>query len=296
MTVEGAVNGIANTVEHPARTAIQGTISTLLCPSDPSSSVPSLNNNNLARCNIMTCRGDFLSHTANIVQPNATDPWMTWDNAARAPFMMISHANNDAGIGTPNSKNFWRGFEGITDGTSNTMAASEAVSAESRDSKSVYGAVIRTNFVMSGGTRTDTSALSSPQICLDMLAPGDRTSYNVTGTTGTGSGTIADGIIRGNLFCDGRVTRAGFQCLLPPNSPSCVNNGDNSFTRAGVMSATSRHPGGVNAGLFDGSVRFVSQTIASGNASNTQAICGGMSTYGVWGAMATIGQGDSVSM
>jgi prepilin-type N-terminal cleavage/methylation domain-containing protein/prepilin-type processing-associated H-X9-DG protein len=73
---------------------------------------------------------------------------------------------------------------------------------------------------------------------------------------------------------------AGFTTFLPPNSsspdimtdsgycqtadpnPPCDPIGMSSPNRPANLAARSRHPGGVNVGLCDGSVRFVSDTIA----------------------------------
>jgi prepilin-type processing-associated H-X9-DG protein len=51
-----------------------------------------------------------------------------------------------------------------------------------------------------------------------------------------------------------------------------------------VVPPSSRHPGGVNASFCDGAVRFINDTINTGNLAAAQAITG-RSVYGVWGAM-----------
>ncbi|TVQ03755.1 MAG: DUF1559 domain-containing protein, partial [Planctomycetaceae bacterium] len=54
------------------------------------------------------------------------------------------------------------------------------------------------------------------------------------------------------------------------------------------------HPGGVNAVLMDGSVRFISESIDTGNTSLPPpgAVNTGMSPYGVWGALGSIQGGE----
>jgi prepilin-type processing-associated H-X9-DG protein len=59
---------------------------------------------------------------------------------------------------------------------------------------------------------------------------------------------------------------------------SC-NFADNDLTGQAVVSATSRHPGGVNLLLGDGSVRFVRDAVA----------------LPVWSALGTIAGGEIVS-
>ncbi len=64
---------------------------------------------------------------------------------------------------------------------------------------------------------------------------------------------------------------------------------------ASLVSASSYHPGGVNGVWFDGSVRFVSETINAGTALNPPAKTG-ISPYGVWGATGSFNGGESVAL
>jgi prepilin-type N-terminal cleavage/methylation domain-containing protein len=104
MSVEGGIHGSFTGVQadHPARQAIsEGTIPALLCPSDPSSTRPGIGGsdglvgNRVIRCNIMTCRGDFLTHTTVIDRGAANQGHPTTrNNAARAPFFIGAMADN----------------------------------------------------------------------------------------------------------------------------------------------------------------------------------------------------------
>ncbi len=62
------------------------------------------------------------------------------------------------------------------------------------------------------------------------------------------------------------------------------------------FSATSNHPGGVLAAFADGSVRFVPNTINTGNltlpANANSSYSAGTSPYGVWGAMGSLAGGE----
>ena len=293
MNVAGGFQGTLPTgvtaATHPARLAIQGVIEAYLCPSDPSVNSTSIAENENARCNIMTCRGDFTAQVANVNHAQ------TSNNAARAPFMMTTNGNGQFGARGSALAGAERSFGSIRDGLSNTMACSEAVTARNTTSNSIFGGVVRWSGIDAG-----TSAGRIPDGCLSMLNPSDRTTYNNRDASGdtitSGNGSISPDILRGNLFNCGRVGRTGFMANLPPNSPACVNTGANGHELIGIYPATSRHTGGVNILLFDGAVRFVSNTVDAGRATDDQALDGGPSPYGVWGAIATIAQGESASL
>jgi len=97
-------------------------------------------------------------------------------------------------------------------------------------------------------------------------------------------------------FNDGRPSMTGFTTVLPPNAPSCGNEipggGDNS---SGIFSASSNHTGGVQVGLIDGSVHFVSETVDAGDATLIE-VKQGRSPYGLWGNLGALDSGQSVSL
>jgi prepilin-type processing-associated H-X9-DG protein len=86
-----------------------------------------------------------------------------------------------------------------------------------------------------------------------------------------------------------------FLTILSPNSPSCVNDANpNSDSQVSLLSASSHHTGGVHAVFADGSVRFISDSIDTGNLGVATTL-GGRSPYGVWGALGTKAGGETVS-
>ena len=279
---------------HPARTALQGNIPYYICPSDPNGTKPGIGLFQIARCNIMTCRGDFLTQNAGV--GDAETP----SNMARAPFMMITNGDGGFNDSPPSNGKALKGavkdFGAITDGTSNTMAASESVSASEAASNSIYGGVILFTIA---SLVVNNANYPLPQRCLDTLNGADRRTYAPGNQLDNTTTNIDASANRGNYFCCGSIPRSGFTAVLPPNSPSCMRlmdaGGNNTRTRLGYLSATSMHTGGVNALLFDGAVRFVSDAVNAGKATDKQAVDGGPSPYGVWGAMATIAQGESAS-
>jgi prepilin-type N-terminal cleavage/methylation domain-containing protein/prepilin-type processing-associated H-X9-DG protein len=81
----------------------------------------------------------------------------------------------------------------------------------------------------------------------------------------------------GGRWGDGGMFYTRYHSILTPNQPSC-NFGSDDWNGQLIVTATSRHPGGVNLMFADGSVRFVKNTI------NT----------GVWQALGTIAGGEVV--
>ncbi len=162
-------------------------------------------------------------------------------------------------------------FAEVKDGTSNTAALSETCIGLNNQR------YIRGN-VANIGNMPDPNI---PANCLVTKGTGNQ--YASAATVHTGWGT-------GRRWAEGRPFYSSFATVLPPNSPSCAqNDGDQS-----LISATSYHPGGVNVAMADGSVRFVSETIDTGNVGAAE-VATGDSPYGVWGAMGTVRGGETIS-
>lgn len=71
---------------------------------------------------------------------------------------------------------------------------------------------------------------------------------------------ISDVEWSGERWGDGDVFYTRYAHIVTPNKPSC-NFGDDDYSGEVVTTATSRHPGGVNVLLGDGSVRFMKESI-----------------------------------
>ena len=166
----------------------------------------------------------------------------------------------------------------ITDGTSNTIAISERL-------KHRYGTRTagdrQTEHVLA-----DASAVSglqaAPQACLAVTDG----KYFLVGTQVTGC--------MGNQWWNGQWQFSGFTTVLPPNAPACGEPYTwNCDLVHAVIPPASRHPGGVNCLLADGSVRFIGETIDTGNL-NVPQPNEGMSRYGIWGALGSKAGGETI--
>jgi len=155
----------------------------------------------------------------------------------------------------------------ITDGTSNTMAMAEVVRPLSN---------LKVGDVVGSVTE---AAFTSPQVCLNTW---DDAARQYKQPLPTGTMVPADQKI-GYRWPDGGLCFSAVVSALPPNrGPSCAAANDASN---GMVTAASRHQGGVQALMADGSVRFVSENIDSGDPTATAPT--GQSPYGIWGALST---------
>jgi prepilin-type processing-associated H-X9-DG protein len=98
----------------------------------------------------------------------------------------------------------------------------------------------------------------------------------------------------------GLCYHAAFTTILPPNSASCLigESGISYHVTAGIWTPGSEHGGGAQFTFADGSVRFISETIDSGNLATVAPTRdgGGPSPYGVWGALGTRLGGETVAV
>jgi prepilin-type processing-associated H-X9-DG protein len=224
-------------------------VSAYCCPSDSGSVELTSDVNNIGRRNIAESHGDAIWNNANNDSRESTDVAKVGSRG-----LFVPCTSHDLAF--------------CSDGTSNTVAASEIIACK-RNTATVLGGV-------ANGITIYVSSLGNPNNCFSARNPSNPRNLP--------SGKYNTDVWRGLLWPDGRTVNSGITTILPPNSPSCVHG--NSPTSWGIFSAQSYHPNGVNAVFADGSVHFITETIDCGTINSSQ-VNSGISPFGVWGALGT---------
>ncbi|MDR1383639.1 MAG: DUF1559 domain-containing protein [Planctomycetaceae bacterium] len=235
---------------------------------------------------------------------NAKEPFAPRNDSTRTNYMgAYADAINGTDTGNSNSRGLFSGpmyhppytaptfrtFASIADGTSNTVAFSEAVTTSGESSRNVKGGIVAINSLILSDlqARVDSTNRSVYAAAYDVAPYG-----------------------RGMNYAEGNATIVGFQTILPPNSPSgamYVTDIGNSEIAPSISSASSHHTGGVNVTLADGSVQFISDTVDCGShlsqdletidlPKDDKGDFTGASPFGIWGAYGTIAGGESKSL
>lgn len=183
-------------------------------------------------------------------------------------------------------------FGKLADGSSNTVMLAEKVVGRQNGApatqKMLGGVAIGVDQRIGGQFQ--------PSLCMAVRGP-NGTLANAPGAQDSW-GNAAWG--PGRRWGDSANLYTGFFTIIPPNGPTCA--GDNAEHNS-IPPASSRHPGGVHVALCDASVRFVADSIDTGNLAvsapanpaNSRTYSG-PSLWGVWGAMGSINGGESVTL
>ena len=257
-------------------------VPTFRCPSDPGVGLPAF-----GRTNYAACMGDSpFRGSAGPTAPNLTRPSMESQYAQAANRGVFASRTTTS-------------FRDILDGLANTVMAGEiATNLGDRD------------------VRTDPAVLAAapgseiPSACLRAGVDAARPQFWATGVNTLTSQT-SQSHARGFRWADGNQTYTGMFTILPPNATACVGQAlppnpmqapgegftpsTNERHSSGVLSASSRHQGGCHVLMADGAVRFITDSIESGNNNALPVIFmgpgisapGSPSPYGLWGRMGT---------
>lgn len=188
-----------------------------------------------------------------------------------------------SGDGRNNTNGVNRQFRDILDGLSNTIAMSERTKGQQGNRKATSGALSISN----GGAMRQ-----NPASVLPRLVNGE-----FPGAFRTWTGT---------RWPDGAPAFTGCTMILGPNKGSYVQGGWDG--EDGIYEPTSKHVGGVQALMGDGTVHFFSENIDTGLTScpgpdSPNARSGacvpysqfGRSPFGIWGALGSVGGGEVAS-
>jgi prepilin-type N-terminal cleavage/methylation domain-containing protein/prepilin-type processing-associated H-X9-DG protein len=189
------------------------------------------------------------------------------------------------------------GFESITDGLSNTALFSEKLMGLANDPYQLPGmpqarrAIWHLNYPGTYNMQLPQIALQAVQMCKAIPLQFPSAGLNSTSPFGQYTG----GFIIGSMWSMGfpwHWANNGYNHFNTPNGLNCVSTLDTmgdptppavSYAQwggtSGMMPPSSNHPGGVQIGMADGSVRFVKDTIA----------------YQTWWAIGTRNQSEMVS-
>jgi prepilin-type processing-associated H-X9-DG protein len=258
----------------------RASVATFRCPSDPGQSNPG----EWGRLNYAACVGDA-SIAINL----------TWENGG--------HVTAHRGVfqaSIPFS------FRDILDGLSNTIACGEI--ATSLGDKSIKGHVIGGIDATGMYRNPGTTCWKNTTLVVDSLRP---QYYVPTATLGFNpAGNLSE---RGHCWASGSLGRSGFSTIAPPNQASCSgSNGNprnwpNNIAHSnGLWTAGSQHQGGCHVLMADGAVRFITESINSGDPDgNTVGRIGenppnfspngSPSPYGLWGALGTKSSKETLS-
>jgi prepilin-type N-terminal cleavage/methylation domain-containing protein/prepilin-type processing-associated H-X9-DG protein len=169
------------------------------------------------------------------------------------------------------------GLEAVTDGSSNTALFSEKLIGLAGDPSFLPGGkddkrgIWHLNYPGQMNTGTPDTAAAAVAMCKSI--PGTMAS---AGGSSSPFGAGQGGYISGGLWSMAwpwHTANSAYTHFNTPNSFSCVSTSDTSGDNpgccalwggaTGMITATSRHPGGVNVGFADGSVKFIKDTIAA---------------------------------
>ncbi|WP_152052760.1 DUF1559 family PulG-like putative transporter [Tautonia marina] len=216
----------------------------------------------------------FMSYHANIGGPSAMSAWA----GAVVPFR--SNPGDFPGytnaVQTANLSVF--GFEGVTDGTSNTAAFSEkliglagyvggAVPGSANAKRVSYQTSVSQGWDATDGVAQAQAFFNACRSIPSTTAPTNPTQWSGATWAGSHAGTLHFN---------------AYNHVMPPNGLSCVASNSWGGPPGGfndAITATSNHSGGVNVCMMDGSVRFVKDTVSTP----------------VWWAIGTRNQGEIIS-
>jgi prepilin-type N-terminal cleavage/methylation domain-containing protein/prepilin-type processing-associated H-X9-DG protein len=256
-------------------------VESFLCPSDPHRGALVLlggaHNHSGRPTNIAYCMADTVARLDNVNDSQYTTQSDGAGGRRRIP------QTPSTGDCTHRSLFFFfdrKNLAFATDGTSNTIVCSEVAAGEYSNDR------IRGSVCFYAGFDLG-SWVSRPSLCMNQKSTTDPNGY---------AAPIVEHPRMGN-YLDRLPTLSAFTTVMPPNSPSCFKY-NREQGQVVLIPPTSYHSGGVNVGMLDGSVRFISDTIDTNGLADipTGINLKGASPMGVWGALGSPNGGETVAL
>ncbi|MDD3468931.1 MAG: DUF1559 domain-containing protein [Thermoguttaceae bacterium] len=171
-------------------------------------------------------------------------------------------------------------FARIRDGLSNTVFLAEGVYGDTSTNGMVRG-----DYILSAGDIIAGNPVQAPQKILSTRGANGRykEGYSLGGSSN---------FHLGGRWSDMYQTYTCYSGWVQPNGPSAAY----AIELMEVVAASSYHSGGVNVCMGDASVRFVSDSVDTGNSTVELSTFTEPSPRGVWGAMHTAACGETVSL
>ena len=153
-------------------------------------------------------------------------------------------------------------FAAITDGLSNTGCFSEKVKGIGSYSDQ-FDPLMPTSAISSAPINAGKGTINGQSVWLDAVPQQYYQLCQASPASGPRAVLATNGAIsQGQLWFDGHPETGLYNHLMPPNSWSCDDSNNSWVNDGAAATASSRHPGGVNLLMCDGSVRFVKASVS----------------------------------
>jgi prepilin-type N-terminal cleavage/methylation domain-containing protein/prepilin-type processing-associated H-X9-DG protein len=226
----------------PANSTVAVTqVATLLCPSESITERPS----------------DFYGANNYMASAGGPAPISQWSG-----ILVPAPVPNDPFTSWVNGNNAYFGFPSVTDGTSTTAMISERLLGLASDMAvtraSTYA--IRTEYTASVDLPTTVIDTGNARLAFQFVQACQAIPGSQIDTCGASNNTGWAWLFSWPEWS----MNHSYNHFMPPNSTSCTYPSDPAPGYGGLFAAivpASNHPGGVNVGMGDGSVKFVKNSI-----------------------------------